>query len=67
MRLIVHLSPYAADIDRFNSANEPQDSCVSVRLLSILNIGRMLLSGSDEAVGIDSGDNPDADAESSFS
>ena len=29
---------------------------------SILNIGRMLLSGSDEAVGIDSGDNPDADA-----
>jgi len=30
---------------------------------SILNIGRMLLSGSDEAVGIDSGDNPDADAE----
>jgi hypothetical protein len=23
----------------------------------------MLLSGSDEAVGIDSGDNPDADAE----
>ncbi len=30
---------------------------------SILNIGRMLLSRSDEAVGIDSGDNPDADAE----
>ena len=30
---------------------------------SILNIGRMLLSGSDEAVGIDSGDNPDAGAE----
>jgi len=29
---------------------------------SILNIGRMLLSGSDEAVGIDSGDNPDAGA-----
>ena len=31
--LIVRLSPYVADIDRLNSASEPQDSCVSVRLL----------------------------------
>jgi hypothetical protein len=30
--VIVHLSPYAADIDRLNSANEPQGCSVSVRL-----------------------------------
>jgi hypothetical protein len=30
--VIVHLSPYAADIGRLNSANEPQGCCVSVRL-----------------------------------
>src|ERR1700723_2238109 len=31
--LLVHLNAYVANIDRLNSANEPQDSCVSVRLL----------------------------------
>jgi hypothetical protein len=30
--VIVHLSPYAADIGRLNSANEPQGRSVSVRL-----------------------------------
>src|ERR1700721_2168120 len=31
--LIVHLSPYVADVDRLNSANEPQDSCLSAHFL----------------------------------
>jgi hypothetical protein len=36
---IVHLSPYVADIGRYNSTTEPQGCGLSARLLSILSIG----------------------------
>jgi hypothetical protein len=75
--VIVHLSPYAADIGRLNSANEPQGCSVSFRLLfnpqhwsaiPVSAVARYRHTIEDplrKAVGIDSA-NPDVPAVSGY-
>jgi hypothetical protein len=43
--VIIHLISYVADMGGLNSATEPQNHGMSVRFLSIFNIGQPFLSG----------------------
>jgi hypothetical protein len=64
--VIVHLSPYAADIGRLNSANEPQGHSVSVRIIfnpqhwstipfsAVARYRHQIMDPLRKAVGIDS-------------